>query len=189
MFTRRKSVTMIVGEPCTGKSTIVRELVRDATFHDVKWTPHYVMRDGITCVIGKSYEDATQQFPGTDRLSQAVQPHALAFIASTVFRHYVVEGARLGNGKFLAACLAAGYSVRLAKTYAHPRVLEARRKQERVQTERFLKATKTQVANLVASADVLLDRVVTIPCNTTDDIRRAVGWITEPFKPIKIRGS
>lgn len=181
----RKAITVLIGEPCTGKSAIVRRLVAGWAFNEIKWTPHYHSPNGLTCVLGRDYEHAAQQFPGTDRLSMAVQPHALEFIENTHFRHYVIEGDRLGNRSFISALIMKGYRVRLLCTATDPKVLYARRRRERNQSQRFLKATKTKVDNIRREYPSILTAV---PSNVAADIDRAVKLIMAPFTPIKIVG-
>jgi hypothetical protein len=93
------TVTLLIGEPCVGKSRIARAILGrgEWEFRSVKYVAHHA---GRVLLLGV-YEDG-QQFPGTDRLSMACQPHAVAF-CKAADRPVVIEGDRLGNGSFIAA--------------------------------------------------------------------------------------
>ena len=77
------NITLIGGEPCSGKSTLVKEIIKQEKinkyFEYDKILKGYYNKDYI--VLGL-YEDST--FPGTDRLSMAVQPKFIKYLEENI---------------------------------------------------------------------------------------------------------
>jgi dephospho-CoA kinase len=100
-------VIAIIGEPGSGKSTLMRKLMAkigienspiDTSF---KLVPYH-NKDNVY-VLGK-YEEGVL-FAGTDKMSMAVQPEAIKFLDSIPADSTVIfEGDRLGTASFLENC-------------------------------------------------------------------------------------
>ena len=97
------SAIYVLGAPGVGKSTLVRELLRESQISKEDHQIHgllrgHEMKNGI--YLGK----AREQFPGTDGLPMNVSKDAMQWI-SDGFDHQLIvgEGARLGFSKFLTA--------------------------------------------------------------------------------------
>jgi molybdopterin-guanine dinucleotide biosynthesis protein len=89
-------VIAIGGEPGSGKTTLMKRLVEhfkvQPHYTEVKLVPY--LQNGNIYVLGK-YED-DQVFAGTDRMSMAVQPEAIKFLATLPADSVVLyEGDRL----------------------------------------------------------------------------------------------
>lgn len=168
--------TIIVGEPCTGKSTIMKALLEAGDFHYRKdqGLPRHEDPLDSTVVFGRY--DEPHQFPGTDRLSMGIKPIAMEHAHDYGHRgwHVVWEGARLGHGKTIDDMLRMGFDVRLGVTIVDGPELMARRALERNQPEKMLKAQGTAVRNLVERYAPI---VTLLRCDKWDDVTKHVRWI------------
>jgi len=99
-------VIAIGGEPGSGKTTLMRHVMKDLGFdspihEEVKMVPFH--QKANLFVLGKYEEEGV--FAGTDRMSMAVQPEAVKFLATMPEKAVVLfEGDRLFNQSFLEHC-------------------------------------------------------------------------------------
>lgn len=145
-------ITVFIGEPATGKSTVMKALIRDhghwkydptIKFIPCHWQPPN------RCIIGR-YDDMDHQFPGTDRMSMACQPYVLEFIKNNPQVSFVLEGDRLGNQSFLAALKDLGCDLVVVHLWLQQDQLDARRLAERPdQGLKFIKSRVTKINNLL----------------------------------------
>lgn len=97
-------ITIIIGEPAVGKSSIMRELMSRSHWKydsSTKFIPCH-WQSPNRCIIGR-YDDPDHPFPGTDRMSMACQPHVIQFILRNPAGNFLFEGDRLGNDKMIKA--------------------------------------------------------------------------------------
>jgi len=99
-------VIAIGGEPGAGKTTLMKKLIEslgvEPKYDAFKLVP-YLQKDNVY-VLGKYEEGET--FAGTDRMSMAVQPEAIKFLATLPADSVVLyEGDRLFTSSFLEDCL------------------------------------------------------------------------------------
>lgn len=169
-------VTVIIGEPATGKSTIMKNLIinhgpwkYDPT---IKYIPcHWQTPD--KCIIGR-YDDMDHQFPGTDRMSMACQQYAINFISDHSNTNFILEGDRLGNKMFLWALRDMGIDLWVLRIWLRPELLSVRR-QERDQSEKFLKSRTTKINNLLnfcGQANIPLSSIENLDTNTSNIIAK-----------------
>lgn len=153
----------IGGEPGTGKSTLVCGLITQLTLNRKDAGMRYIKR-GLIRAIGFDkerllilgiYDD--RRFPGTDRLSMAVQPDAAMLLRDMRRRPeyadwtVLFEGDRLFNSTFL---LAAQDSCEVKVVILE--VSEAERKRRYAergsnQPETFIRGRQTKVKNVCAA--------------------------------------
>lgn len=158
------NVTVVMGEPGTGKTTLMRQFMSESasdwqlqTDADFPLVPHHYSRD-LNCVILGKYEDG-ETFAGTDRMSMAVQPQAVAFMNSlkgSEIKNVVFEGDRLTNQSFLEFLLNDfGASIIYLDV---PEEERQRRYAERGsnQSEQFLRGRVTKYANLRTNFDIMM---------------------------------
>ena len=142
----------LIGEPATGKTTIAREVLRrlgpGVGFKSglLRGTVH-----GNVHVFG-IYGAGT--FDGTDKLSMAVQPHAVEFINRIKSEANAVvffEGDRLGNIKFLSECDRAGELSCFFLSATINNLVKRHNSRGDTQTPTFLSGRRTKVANIMDS--------------------------------------
>ena len=102
-------VIAIGGEPGSGKSTLMKEILKHLEkyvyikcYDSFKLVPY--IQCGSVYILGKYDEGET--FSGTDRMSMAVQPEAIKFLASLNKDSIILfEGDRLFTSSFLEHCV------------------------------------------------------------------------------------
>lgn len=147
---------MLVGEPATGKSTLIRELMgclaTDWELRTPTYVPHHFSPTLQTMVLGR-YDDKLQKYPGTDRMSMAAQPHVLSYVRSAIDSGYcsrvLCEGDRLGNRSMIMALKAMPLDLRVIRMCVDPDVLARRRASERFdQNGKFWASRFTKLENM-----------------------------------------
>ncbi|MFA7333665.1 MAG: P-loop-containing protein [Kiritimatiellia bacterium] len=142
----------LIGEPASGKSTLALEVIK--ALPPGQTLAHGLLRGMLherVAVFG-SYAPL-EKFPGTDRLSMAVQPHAEDYLRKNSDRDFRVffEGDRLGNVKFLTLAK----SIAETKIFVLSASLETKSIRHRArgdsQNETFLKSRATKVKNIIAA--------------------------------------
>lgn len=137
----------IIGEPGVGKSYLVAALT----------DPYAVLRDCAQPFRHRHYHNGVtelggrrERFPGTDALSMAVQPEAVAFLADpTCSDLLLAEGDRLANDSFFEALGRNGFQLHLFALIG-PRVAARRRLlRGSKQSAAFIKGRQTKVNQLV----------------------------------------
>lgn len=157
-------IVALIGEPATGKSVIVsRVLANIATYNPGFSYFKYKTLNGLRYVISSpdapiyvlgSYEPG-ERFPGTDRLSMAVQPAALEWLRLISWKEpnarILFEGDRLGTKSFLSECSKL-FELKLFVTECSEEE-KARNHAARSDSQReaFLKSRKTKIENLKAA--------------------------------------
>ena len=99
-------VIAIGGEPGSGKTSLMRKIINkfelNPKYDQFKLVPY--LHNNKYYVLGK-YEEG-EVFSGTDRMSMAVQPEAVKFLASVPKDSVILfEGDRLFNTSFLEHCV------------------------------------------------------------------------------------
>ena len=122
-------VIAIGGNPGSGKSTLMKRLIDYYTpvkkYEEFKLVP-YLQNNNIY-ILGKY--DEGEVFSGTDRMSMAVQPEAIKFLASLSEDSIVLyEGDRLFTASFLENC-AEKYDLKIIHLRTESYVREERYKQ------------------------------------------------------------
>lgn len=149
-------VIAIGGEPGAGKSTLMKRLIDHykptPKYDAVKLVPY--LQAGNLYILGK-YEEG-EVFSGTDRMSMAVQPEAVKFLASLPEDAVVMyEGDRLFNSSFLEHCYAK-YSLNIFYLGTEAEVRKQRYKDRgSEQNETWLRGRETKVANILSNMDLM----------------------------------
>ena len=142
-------ITLIGGEPCTGKSKLVRQIKNqysvDREFEYKKLLKGY--RNDKTEIMG-IYND--ELFDGTDRLSMAVQPVFLDYIERKENnRHVILEGDRLFKKSLIENLFNGEHNFRIIILKASKNSKEYRHKSRKDnQTEKWLNSKKTTIENV-----------------------------------------
>ena len=141
----------IIGEPGSGKSTLVRALTEgiDRERRSKPFAHTVYRRDGRTVAAQLGAEHPT--FPGTDRLSMSVQPAAIEWLMSAPAPFVLGEGDRLATGGFFGALTEWTDGWTLIHLETPPETAAARRAERgSEQSEAWLKGRQTKVAKLVS---------------------------------------
>lgn len=146
-------VVMIIGEPCVGKSLLVKELMKltgPFEFSSVKYVPHHYSPSRGLIILGRY--DEPHKFPGTDRMSMASQPHVLKWlnqVSELGYKNVLFEGDRLGNASMIDAILACGWELQVIHLWLRPAYLNKRRAEQRPdQSASFVRSRETKIRNL-----------------------------------------
>jgi len=147
-------VTAIGGEPATGKSYIVKKIISENNLTDsFKWGKlvNGVKNDKIS-VLG-IYGDSQDIFPGTDKLSMAVQPEVIQYIKLEATRnnleHIIFEGDRLFKSS-LFEIIKNNVDFRIVVIKCDEEIKKQRHiKRKDKQNEKWLNSRKTAVSNII----------------------------------------
>jgi deoxyadenosine/deoxycytidine kinase len=151
-------VIAVGGEPGSGKSTLMKEVINrygvEPYYDSVKLVP-YLKKNNIY-VLGK-YEEG-EVFSGTDRMSMAVQPEAIKFLATLPDDAVVLyEGDRLFTASFLENCLE-NYDLSIVYLKTSKSVREERYKERGSnQNETWLQGRETKIANIMSNLTLMFN--------------------------------
>jgi hypothetical protein len=153
-------VIAIGGEPGAGKSTLMKEILNKygfiPKFDQVKLVPYH--QAGLAYILGKYEEGET--FSGTDRMSMAVQPEAIKFLASLDKDAVVLfEGDRLFTSSFLEHCVE-NYETEIVYLETDKAVRQERYKERGSnQNETWLQGRETKIANILSNMTLMFNTV------------------------------
>ncbi|UJQ86530.1 adenylate kinase [Mycobacterium phage PenguinLover67] len=105
----------LVGQPGSGKSTLMAKLTADFDRHHIAAAPDYpVAHDVLTSrpdgrIVGVELGVRREHFGGTDALPSSIIEKAVPWIESAPYQLVLAEGARLANRRFIQAALHGSY--------------------------------------------------------------------------------
>jgi uridine kinase len=149
-------VIAIGGNPGSGKSTLMKRLIEYYTpekkYDEVKLVP-YLQNNNIY-ILGKY--DEGEVFSGTDRMSMAVQPEAIKFLACLPKDSIVLyEGDRLFTASFLEDC-ADKYDLKIFHLSTNAEVREERYKERGSnQNVTWLQGRESKINNILTNMELL----------------------------------
>jgi len=149
-------VIAIGGNPGSGKSTLMKRVIEYYTpekkYNEFKLVP-YLQNNNIY-ILGK-YDDG-EVFSGTDRMSMAVQPEAIKFLASLPADSIVLyEGDRLFTASFLEDC-AEKYDLKIIHLSTSSEVREERYKQRGSnQNVTWLQGRESKINNILSNLSLM----------------------------------
>lgn len=178
-----RTIVAMGGEPATGKSTIVRRLLERGG-EWIKWEPEKLVvchrnDEHYINIIG-DYSDPEHKFPGTDRLSMAVQPQALKWIAASQSNVFF-EGDRLFNMSLLEELAEmddqAKIRLKIIVVTADKHIKEARHvERDDTQEDQFKKSKETKTERIMSNM-LLMGYINVVQNNTPEDLDRIVNEI------------
>lgn len=145
-----KELLYVIGEPGSGKSTLVEALTDG--YQPVEIDKPFAMRVYATeprnvAEFGRRRDG----FSGTDALSMSVQPNVEAWLRHTPVAYALAEGDRLANPKFFDRVRAEGWKLVIARLYVKPRTAAARRQARGGrQDAAWVRSRQTKVEKLAA---------------------------------------
>jgi broad-specificity NMP kinase len=151
-------IIAIGGEPGSGKSTLMRKIIFLGNFkpkyNEFKLVP-YLQSNNIY-ILGK-YEDG-EIFSGTDRMSMAVQPEAIKFLASLPKDSILLfEGDRLFTSSFLEHCVET-YETNIIYLSTDKQVRQERYKERgSEQNETWLAGRETKIGNILTNFNLMFN--------------------------------
>lgn len=170
-------IIAIGGEPGSGKTTLIKEVLstRDWTkkYDAFKLVPYLQYENRF--VLGKY--DEGEVFSGTDRMSMAVQPEAIKFLASLDPASIVVyEGDRLFTASFLEHCVD-NYDCEIVYLETD-KATRAERYKERGsnQNETWLQGRETKISNIMSNM-ALMFNTVRFKNNNINEQKKVVEYI------------
>lgn len=149
-------VIAIGGNPGSGKSTLMKRLIECYTpekkYDAFKLVP-YLQKNNIY-ILGKY--DEGEVFSGTDRMSMAVQPEAIKFLASLPDDSVVLyEGDRLFTASFLEDC-AEKYNLKIIHLSTNTEIREQRYKERGSnQNATWLQGRESKINNILTNMSLL----------------------------------
>lgn len=175
------------GEPATGKTTLMFKLISMADDWQVvkpqKLLDATYSKKLNLYILGK-YENDGNVFQGTDRLSMAVQPDAVAFFESIEDANVIFEGDRIFNGKMLdrlSELFPNDFKV-LILTASHNTKEQRHVDRKDDQDDKFKNSRATKISNIMGSL-TLMDYIETMVNENLDDqskiidvIRKFYNW-------------
>lgn len=176
----QKTAVLITGIPGTGKSTLVKKLMKD-TGDDYKLQEPIKMLKmmvGRYNVIG-DYSDPNEIFPGGDRLSMSVSVQFKEWVRNSKPHNIIIEGDRLVGNDTIDFLIGEDYDVLVIGLTVDQKIVEERySKRGSNQNETFLKSKATKVGNVMKRLDLAFDdRILILPHeneNHTDVINKAI---------------
>lgn len=138
---------MLIGEPAVGKSFIVRRVLSQGVWRydsTIKYIPCH-WQSPNRCIIGR-YDDVNHQFPGTDRMSMACQPHVIRFILQNPQVNFLFEGDRLGNDKMIKSLQHVGVELQVMH------IITNRDRRRASQSNSFRMSRRTKIRNMTGAA-------------------------------------
>jgi dephospho-CoA kinase len=177
-------VLAIGGEPCSGKTTLVKRFIKESGLQFKKKRVNKLLdllhdEENGVYILGL-YEDSIGTFQGTDKLSMAVQPDAVDFFNSIDSGTVIFEGDRLFNNKMLDYLSDKfGERFKVLVLSASDEVLEERHTSRNDnQDDKFKTSRKTKVNNIITNLN-LMDHINVLKNNTEPEREIVYKFVKE----------
>lgn len=142
----------IIGEPGSGKSTLIKYLTRGLSYEDGRSPFAFRRYDCGVWELGAR----RAEFSGTDALALNVQPAVERTLEAIRPEFVIAEGDRLANAKFFRFAIGMGYDVHLVHLEGMEVAAVQRRLRGSEQDETWVKGRRTKVYALAAQFNALV---------------------------------
>tara|TARA_Y100001973_G_scaffold106376_1_gene183900 strand:- start:889 stop:1452 length:564 start_codon:yes stop_codon:yes gene_type:complete len=158
----RKQAIIIAGIPGTGKTTLMKNVIKKLEQHGdfenqklVKLIPSMFHKERNLHILGL-YDDSDDVFQGTDKLSMACQPEFDDFLNKIDGADVLFEGDRLLTGKTIDTLQKFNYNIRIV-VLTTAAIERDRRYEERGsnQNKKFINSRQTKIDRLSTRFDLL----------------------------------
>lgn len=172
-----KHALYVIGEPGSGKSTLVEELTAadEAQEREVPFAHRWYPGTYPEAVIELGKRRDT--FPGTDALSFSVQPKIEVWLAAQPVRLMLAEGDRLANARFFDHLIEAGWNLVVARLRVKPETAATRREQRDARHD----------ASWVASRQTKVNRLGALYPERTINVWHEDGGTEEALRQLRER--
>ena len=175
-------VIAIGGEPGAGKSTLMKRVIEhfnmEPKYDSYKLVP-YLQKNNIY-VLGK-YEEG-EVFSGTDRMSMAVQPEAIKFLALLPKNSILLfEGDRLFTASFLEHCVE-NYDTTIIYLATEKNIRQERYKERGSnQDETWLRGRESKISNIMSNMTLMFN-IEKFPNNNEKEQNMIYDFILKSIK-------
>lgn len=147
------------GSPGTGKSTLMKAIMARLGFEESSvelypLVPGHKSKTGNMVVLGK-YDADVGVFGGTDKMSMAVMPKAIEYIAGNPADVILFEGDRLFSHKFLQECVSKAETRILVLTTTSETRTKRYADRGSNQNETWLAGRETKIANITSDFSLM----------------------------------
>jgi len=176
-----RKLIAIGGEPACGKTTIMKRFLEEKNLQSVepkKLVSSMYDVNNKLYILGKYGSD--ELFPGTDKLSMAVQPNAIEFLKECK-DNILFEGDRLFTQSFLEEAVnlvdRGELELRIIIITADPSIVSKRHHDRGdTQSEKFLKGRVTKYENIMSSF-ILMPYIEVMTNNDEKDLTSIVNFL------------
>ena len=175
-------IIAIGGEPGSGKTTLMNRIVDhykfDPKYDSFKLVP-YMQKHNIY-LLGK-YEQG-EVFSGTDRMSMAVQPEAIKFLALLPKNSILLfEGDRLFTASFLEHCVE-NYDTTIIYLATEKNIRQERYKERGSnQDETWLRGRESKISNIMSNMTLMFN-IEKFPNNNEKEQNMIYDYILNSIK-------
>jgi dephospho-CoA kinase len=168
-------ILAIGGEPCTGKTTLVKRFVNECGLSFTKKRVNKLLdllhNEEKSIYILGVYDDNVGTFQGTDKLSMAVQPDVVDFLNNLKTGTVIFEGDRLFNNKMMNHLSDNfGEDLMVLVLKASDDILNERHiDRNDDQSDSFKQSRRTKVNNIMTNLD-LMNHLVVKNNNTKEEM-------------------
>ena len=175
-------ILVIGGEPCTGKTTLVKRFIKESGLVFTKKRVNKLLdllynEDKSIYILGL-YDDTIGTFQGTDKLSMAVQPDVVDFLNNLESGTVIFEGDRLFNNKMMKHLSDNfGEDLMVLVLKASDDILNERHiDRNDDQSDSFKQSRRTKVNNIMTNLD-LMNHLVVKSNNTKEEMGEVFGLV------------